>query len=60
MARPSIEQAFAFEKDQTLALWSFAEAKIALGDFDEGIAAAERGASISDAAHSLWVCSAGH
>jgi len=46
-ALPFFEQAFAFEKDQTLALWSFAEAKIALGDFDEGIAAAERGAAIS-------------
>ncbi|MGH9947761.1 MAG: tetratricopeptide repeat protein [Pyrinomonadaceae bacterium] len=46
-AMPFFEQAFAFEKDQTLALWTFCIAKIALGKFDEGIAAAERSVAVS-------------
>ena len=41
------EQAFAFEQDNTLALWSFSIAAIAVEKYEEGIGAAERLASIS-------------
>ena len=37
-----LEQAFAFEQDNMLALWASCSGHIALGNFDQGIAAAER------------------
>ena len=46
-AIPFFEQAFAFEKDQTLALWTYCIANIALGKFEEGIAAAETSVAVS-------------
>jgi len=42
-----LDQAFAFEKDNMLALWAACSGNIALGRFEQGIAAAERTAEIS-------------
>ena len=42
-----LEQAFAFEKDNMLALWAACSGNIALGRFEQGIAAAERSVEIS-------------
>ena len=44
---PFFKRAFAFENDQTLALWTYSVANIALGNFDEGVAAAERSVVVS-------------
>ena len=46
-AMPFFEQAFEFEKDQTLALWTYCMANTALGKFEKGIAAAERSVLVS-------------
>ena len=46
-ALPFFEQAFAFEKDQTLGLWTHCIANIALGKFEEGVAAAEASVAVS-------------
>lgn len=44
---PFFEQAFEFEKDQTLALWGHTIAAIALRRFDAGLASAERAVEVS-------------
>lgn len=44
---PFFEQAFAFEKENALALWGYCIANIALGKFPEGIAAAESCVGVS-------------
>ena len=49
-AQPFFEQAFTFDKDQTLALWTYCETCIALKRFDDGIAAAERAVTTSQRA----------
>lgn len=46
-ALPFLEQAFAFENDNMLALWAACSGNIALGRFEPGIAAAERAVEIS-------------
>jgi len=46
-AMPFFEQAFAFEKDNSLALWIYSEVAVALKKFDDGIAAAERAVATS-------------
>ena len=42
-----LEQSLAFERDNSLALWTYTEACIALRKFDEGIAAAETAVTLS-------------
>jgi TolB-like protein/Tfp pilus assembly protein PilF len=46
-ALPFFEQALAFDNDQTLALWAYSEACVALKRFDEAIGAAERAVTAS-------------
>jgi tetratricopeptide (TPR) repeat protein len=43
----SFEQAFALEPDHLLALWGYCCVKVGLGDFDRGIAAAERALTLA-------------
>lgn len=49
-ALPFFDQAFAFERDNTLALWSYSIAAVAVGDYETAIEAAERSVSLSNRA----------
>ncbi|HUR97637.1 MAG TPA: tetratricopeptide repeat protein [Pyrinomonadaceae bacterium] len=44
---PFYEQAFTFEKENTLALWGYSIAMVSLGNFPQGLAAAEEAVRVS-------------
>lgn len=46
-ALPYLEQAFAFESENTLAQWTYCIAAVAVGKYDEGIAIAQKAAAAS-------------